>query len=104
MGKPDRAAVSYHTKWFKRGEHPVTGEEVILLEYVFEQNFPDPEYVRGLINDMNDDNSCVYIKELSRDSNSPDFVDASKGDDYPYGVVIAHEHDGEERILKCFSF
>ena len=88
---PERAAVSWHTKWFKKGEHPVTGEEVILLEWIFEQDFPnDPdipedrpevqqkEWVRALVNDMNEDNSCVYLKEMSRDPNSPDFIDSTK--------------------------
>ena len=75
---------------------------MILLEWTFQQDFPDKDYVRGLVNDMNDDNSCVYLKELSRDSNDPDFIDSSKGDEYPYGIVVSHEHGGEDRNFKDF--
>ena len=52
---------------------------MILLEWIFEVDFPDKEYVRGLVDDMNADTSCVYLKEMSRDSSSPDFIDGSKG-------------------------
>ena len=52
---------------------------MILLEWIFEVDFPDKDYVRGLVDDMNADTSCVYLKEMSRDSSSPDFIDGSKG-------------------------
>ena len=55
---------------------------MILLEWVFDPNFPDPELVRGMINDMNKDISCVYLKELSRDPSSDDYINGSKGEEY----------------------